>query len=118
MRKIHNLENRKAIRRKLRKSTTPQEVILWSRIRRNQLGYKFRRQHSIGKYIVDFYCPEKKLIIELDGSQHIEKQKEHDEQRDEYLKSLGFIILRFWDSEINNNLDGVLLKILERLMRR
>ena len=115
MRTIHNLENRKIIRRKLRKSSTPHEVILWSRIRKSQLGYKFRRQHSIGKYIVDFYCPERKLIIELDGSQHIEKQKDYDKQRDEYLKSLGFEILRFWDNDINNNLDGVLLKILKYL---
>jgi very-short-patch-repair endonuclease len=115
MRKIHNLESKKYFRRKLRKSITPQEVILWSRIKRNQLGYKFRRQHSIGKYIVDFYCPEKKLIIELDGSQHIEKQKEYDKQRDKYLKNLGFAILRFWDNDINNNLNGALLKILEYL---
>jgi very-short-patch-repair endonuclease len=91
MRKIHNLENRKIIRRKLRKSSTPQEVILWSRIRKNQLGYKFGRQHSIGKY------------------------KEYDEQRDKYLKSLEFTILRFWDNDINKNLEGVLLKILEYL---
>jgi very-short-patch-repair endonuclease len=115
MRSIHNLENRKTIRRKLRKSATLHEIILWSRIRRNQLGYKFRRQHSIGKYIVDFYCPEKKLIIELDGGQHAEKQKDYDKQRDEYLKNLGFIIFRFWDSDINSNLEGVLQKILEYL---
>jgi len=115
MRGIHNLKNKKAIRKRLRKSSTPQEVILWSRLRRNQLGYKFRRQHSIGRYIVDFYCPEKKLIIEIDGSQHIETQKEYDEQRDEYLKSLGFTVLRFWDNDVNNNLDGVLMKILEHL---
>lgn len=115
MRIIHNLKNRKNIRKKLRKSSTPQEVILWSRIRKNQLGYKFRRQHSIGKYIVDFYCPEKRLIIELDGSQHIERQKEYDKQREEYLNNLGFTILRFWDNEINNNLDGALIRISEYL---
>lgn len=115
MRKIHNLKNRETIRKKFRKSSTPQEVILWSRLRRNQLGYKFRRQHSIGKYIVDFYCAKKKLVIEIDGSQHIEKQKEYDEQRDVYLKDLGFDVLRFWDNEINNNLDGALVKIMEYL---
>ncbi|PIQ74555.1 MAG: DNA (cytosine-5-)-methyltransferase [Candidatus Portnoybacteria bacterium CG_4_8_14_3_um_filter_44_10] len=115
MRKIHNLENRKTIRRKLRNSSTPHEVILWSRIRRGRLGYKLRRQHSIGKYIVDFYCPKKKLIIEVDGSQHIEQQREYDKQRDEYLKNLGFTMLRFWDNDIDNNLDGVLMKISEYL---
>jgi very-short-patch-repair endonuclease len=115
MRSMHNLENKKDFRRKLRKSSTPHEIILWSRLRRSQLGCKFRRQHSIGKYIVDFYCPEKRLIIELDGGQHAEKQKDYDKQRDEYLKNLGFKILRFWDSDINSNLESVLNRILEYL---
>lgn len=115
MRTIHNLKNRKLYRKILRKAATPQEVILWSRLRKNQLGYQFRRQHSIGFYIVDFYCAKKKLIIEIDGSQHIEKQKEHDKERDKYLENLGFTVLRFWDSEINNNLNGALMKIKEHL---
>lgn len=79
------------------------------------MDYKFRRQHSIGKYIVDFYCPEKKLIIEIDGSQHIDIQREYDIERDKYLKNLGFKILRFWDNDVNNNLEGVLMKIVEKL---
>ena len=110
---IHNLVNKKQFRKKLRQLATPQEVILWSRIKNNQLGCKFRRQHSIGKYTVDFYCPEKRLIIEIDGSQHIDS--EYDKIRDEYLKSLNFRILRFWDNEVNNNLDGVLMRIIENL---
>ncbi|MBU4143052.1 DUF559 domain-containing protein [Patescibacteria group bacterium] len=110
---IHNLVNKKQIRRKLRSSATPQEIILWSRLKNSQLGYKFRRQHSIGKYIVDFYCPEKKLIIEIDGSQHIDNV--YDAERDAYLKNLRFKVLRFWDNDVNNNLDGVLLKIMEDL---
>jgi len=77
------------------------------------LGCKFRRQHSISKYIVDFYCPERKLIIEIDGSQHIENA--YDAQRDEYLNNLGFKVLRFWDNDVSNNLDGILLKIIEGL---
>jgi very-short-patch-repair endonuclease len=85
-------------------------------LRRNQLGYKFRRQHSIGKYIVDFYCPEKKLIIELDGWQHKEEnQKRYDKERSEYMKKLGFNILRFWNNEVNNNLEGTILRILNDL---
>ncbi len=113
MRKVHNLINRKQIRRKLRNSATPQEVILWSRLKNKGLGYKFRRQHSIGKYIVDFYCPEKRLVIEIDGSQHI--NSEYDAKRDQYLKDLGFKVLRFWDNDVNNNLEGVLLKIIDNL---
>ena len=77
------------------------------------MGCKFRRQHSISKYIVDFYCPERKLIIEIDGSQHIENA--YDAQRDEYLNNLGFKVLRFWDNDVSNNLDGILLKIIEGL---
>jgi len=115
MRTIHNLQNKKQFRKSLRKSATPQEIILWSRLRNNQLGYKFRRQHSVGKYIVDFYCSEKRLIIEIDGSQHIEEQKQYDEERSKYLESLNFKVLRFWDNEVNNNLEGVLLKIIEDL---
>lgn len=113
MRKVHNLTGKKSIRRKLRKASTPQEVILWSRLRNNRLGHKFRRQHSIGKYIVDFYCPKRRLIIELDGSQHIDS--EYDKERDRHLKGLGFKILRFWDNDVNNNLEGILLKIVENL---
>ncbi|PIQ75110.1 MAG: hypothetical protein CO001_00900 [Candidatus Portnoybacteria bacterium CG_4_8_14_3_um_filter_40_10] len=115
MRKIHNLLNKKQFRKNLRKPSTPQETILWSRLRNNQLGHKFRRQHSIGKYIVDFYCPERRMIIEIDGSQHIEAQRDYDVERDNYLKKLGFRVLRFWDNEINNNLEGILLKIIDNL---
>jgi len=115
MRTIHNLQNKKQFRKSLRKSATPQEIILWSRLRNNQLGYKFRRQHSIGKYIVDFYCSERNLVIEIDGSQHIEVQRDYDAERDNYLKKLEFKVLRFWDNEVNNNLEGVLLKIIEDL---
>ena len=110
MRTVHNLKNRKTIRRKLRKSSTPHETILWSRIRKNQLGLKFRRQHSIGKYIVDFYCPEKNLVIELDGWQHKE-QIEYDNERSKFLESLNLKIIRFWNNDINNNLDSVILEI-------
>lgn len=113
MRTIHNLIAKKNFRRILRKKSTPQEVIVWSRLKNGRLGCKFRRQHSISKYIVDFYCPERKLIIEIDGSQHIENA--YDAQRDEYLNNLGFKVLRFWDNDVSNNLDGILLKIIEGL---
>jgi very-short-patch-repair endonuclease len=112
MRTTHNLQNKIYFRKKLRRNSTPQEIILWSRLRRNQLGFKFRRQHSIGKYIVDFYCPEKKLIIEVDGGQHDEDAiKKYDKRRSEYLEKLNFRILRFWDRDINLNLEGVIGEI-------
>jgi len=98
----------------LRNNATPQEVILWSRLRRNGLGYKFRRQESIGKYIVDFYCPEKKLIVEIDGWRHKENET-YDNDRTTYLESLGLKILRFWNNEVNDNLEGVILRIEEHL---
>ena len=98
--------------RVLRKNATDAEKLIWRRIRnRNLAGYKFRRQHAIGKYIVDFVCLERKLIVELDGSQHFERQK-YDNKRTEYLKHLGFDVLRFWNNEVFDNVDGVLERIL------
>lgn len=105
----------KANSRSLRKKSTPQEILLWSRIKnRNFHNLKFRRQHVIAKYIVDFICLEKKIIIELDGLQHKrEKDMKYDTNRNNYLKSLGFTVLRFWNNEVNENLEGVMLKIEE-----
>ena len=103
-------------RKRLRHNLTPQEIILWSRLKREQLGCKFRRQHSIGNYIVDFYCPKKKLIVELDGCQHKrEKDTKYDTKRTAYFESLDICVLRFWNNEVNENLDGVILKIEENL---
>ena len=89
---------------------TPQEIILWSKIRQQQLGVKFRRQQSIGPFIADFYCAEKKLIIEIDGYQHEDNVK-HDNKRTEFFNSLGLKVLRFWNSDINTNINGVIMKI-------
>ncbi len=113
MTKIYNQTKIKHQRKFLRKSATIHEIILWSRIKNNQLGYKFRRQYSIGKYIADFCCLEKRLIVEIDGSEHFESI--HDFIRDKYVENLGFRILRIWNNEINNNLNGVIEKILELL---
>ncbi len=95
----------------LRKEPTPAERKLWAIIRNDQLGVSFRRQHAIGKYIPDFVCIEKKLIIELDGSQHLE-QEEYDNERTKYLESLGYKVIRFWNNDVMNNIDGVILAIL------
>ncbi|MGB2924048.1 MAG: HsdR family type I site-specific deoxyribonuclease, partial [Limnothrix sp.] len=96
--------------RELRKNQTSAEKVFWEIVRAKRfLGLKFRRQHQIGNYIVDFYCHAKKLVIELDGGIHNEPaQKEGDRQRDEYLKSLGHRVLRFTNDQIFNNLETVL----------
>ena len=108
--KSKNLEKRKL----LRKNQTPQEVILWSKLRRNQFGIKFKRQYSVGPYVLDFYSPRNKLAIEIDGSQHLENI-EYDLNRNKYLSSLGIITLRFWNNDINKNIDEVINKIISEL---
>ena len=103
------------ISRKLRKDSTPQEIILWSRLRnRGFNNLKFRRQYPISHYVVDFICFEKKIIIEIDGWHHKEENQErYDCERTKHFKELGFIVIRFWNDEINNNLKGEMLKIEE-----
>ena len=98
----------------LRKELTLAERKLWSAIRNDQLGVNFRRQHAIGKYIPDFVCIEKKLIIELDGSQHLE-QTEYDAERTKYLEAQGYKVIRFWNNDVVNRNDSVLKVILDSL---
>ena len=99
--------------RNLRRESTPQEIILWSRIKNRQFkNLKFKRQYQIGTYIVDFICEEKKLIIELDGWQHSE-QENYDMERTKYLERQGYKVIRIWNGEINSNLAGVFLKLDE-----
>ena len=101
-------------RKELRKYLTPQEFKLWFYLKSKNIGTKFRRQHGIGPYIVDFYCKEKNLIIELDGSQHLEA-REYDKERDLYLQTIGIKVLRFWNSEIDNNMEDVLNRIKQEI---
>jgi very-short-patch-repair endonuclease len=98
----------------LRKDPTPAERKLWSRIRNNQLEVNFRRQHAIGNFIPDFVCIEKKLIVELDGSQHLE-QEEYDRERTAYFESKGYRVIRFWNNDVTNNLEAVLKVIWDTL---
>ena len=106
------MNSKNILARNLRKNQTPQEQKLWRFIRNNQLGVKFKRQYPIGDYIVDFICREKWLIIELDGSQHNEDNNIiNDEIRTKYLESRGFKVIRFWNNDINNNIEGVILEI-------
>jgi very-short-patch-repair endonuclease len=111
---IHNNNKLLERRRKLRNQCTRQEKILWYYLKNKKLGCKFQRQHSIGHYIADFYCPSKNLIIELDGNQHLENQK-YDHERTGYLEMRGFKVLRFWNNEIDANLIEVLATIQECL---
>ena len=103
--------------RQLRKNMTEAESFLWQRIRRKKLkGRQFYRQKNIGNYIVDFYCPSAKVIVELDGGQHFTQEGAREDQvRDKYLESLGFTILRFSDREVFKDIEGVLEKIFEHL---
>lgn len=105
------------IARQLRKRLTPQEVKLWANLRTlQQLGFHFRRQAPIGTYIVDFACFQKRVVIEADGGQHgFTENAERDHRRDAFLASQGFRILRFWNSDIDQNLDGVMEHILMAL---
>ena len=104
-----NTQKQKAMRKLLRHNATPQEIILWARLRNSQLGFKFRRQFSVDNFILDFYCPEKRLAIEIDGSQHIDSTA--DDERTKSLNAQGIQVLRFWNNEVNTNVNGVLLKI-------
>ena len=106
----------KSLARKLRKQATDAELLIWKHLRARQLnGYKFRRQHVIEPYIVDFFCMEAMLIIEVDGGQHTD-QRINDNIRTAYLQSQGYRVIRFWNNEIVDDIDIVLEKILNILI--
>ena len=93
---------------KLRKVPTPAEKKLWAYLRGDKLnGVNFRRQHAIGNFIPDFVSIKKKLIVELDGSQHLE-QAEYDVERRRYFESQGYKVIRFWNNQVENDIAGVL----------
>ncbi len=105
--------------RDLRRSQTDAEKLLWRNLRRSQLDVKFRRQHPIAGYIVDFYCHEAQLAVELDGGGHATlDQSRYDRVRTELLECIGVKLLRFWNTEVFENLDGVLTTILNEVQRR
>lgn len=118
MAQIHNLPYLKERRRTLRKQLTAAETALWTLLRRQKLGRKFRRQHSIENYIVDFYCPSERLIIELDGEIHRNLgQSNADFLRDQRLSSLGFQILRFENKLVFEQPETVLEIIKSRFIK-
>lgn len=102
----------KEFARTLRKNQTEEEKKFWQVVRNSKLGVKFRRQFQINnKYIADFVCLEKRLIIEIDGGQH--NDNFYDVQRTFYLENLNFKIIRFWNNEINQNIDGYIQYLKE-----
>jgi len=115
IRHLNNLNQLLVARRELRNNATKEENAIWLRLKNKNLGFKFRRQHSIGKFILDFYCPIKKLGIEIDGRQHL-SNKEYDKERNDYLNSFGVKIIRFSNDKINNDLDEVIMIIQEKLI--
>jgi very-short-patch-repair endonuclease len=105
--------------RDLRRRQTDAERLLWRNLRRLQLEVKFRRQHPIAGYIVDFYCAEAQLAVELDGGGHAGlDQARYDRVRAELLECIGVKLLRFWNNEVFDNLDGVLETILKEVLTR
>ena len=97
--------------KQLRQQPTETETRLWRHLRRKQLDeLRFRRQAPIGSYIVDFFCPEARLIVELDGGQHSDQQ-DYDDRRTRWLEQRGYRVLRFWNNDVLGNLDGVLVEI-------
>ena len=117
MKRVNNLPILKQRRKELRGNSTTQEELLWSRLRQSRSGFKFKRQHSIGPYILDFYCPEKRLAVELDGRQHVEN-KDYDVERAHYLREFGIKIVRFWNSEVDDNIEAALKRIMQELNLR
>jgi len=107
----------KPFARELRKNMTDAEKRLWAKIRMRQMGgHQFYRQRAIGNYIVDFYCPKAKLVLEVDGGQHYsDEQIEIDKKRSSYLNRLGFKVMRFTNLDVLNNIDVVLDEIYRYL---
>ena len=109
------MNQRRTHARELRKNPTDAERLLWQRLRYWQVdGCKFRRQQPVGPYIVDFVCLQKRLIVELDGGQHAERAN-YDGNRDAWLRDQDFVVLRFWNNDVMQNIDGVMEKIVEKL---
>lgn len=107
-------------RKELRNNSTYAEVFFWQQVKGRQLeGRKFRRQSSIGSYIVDFYCPEEKLVVELDGEVHFDEEAiKYDKKRIEFLESVGLKVIRFENNEVLKNTEYVFSKIKECFNKR
>jgi len=113
---IHNRKALKQWRKDLRNHLTPAEAKLWTCLQKSQLGQKFRRQHSVESYILDFYCPQSRLAVELDGDDHFTPDGlAYDKKRDIFLQTYGIRVLRFENEDVFNKLPDVLSVIPEYL---
>ena len=115
---IYNQRSQKDLRKKLRKNQPITERLLWSKLRNRQLfGFKFRRQYGVGPFSVDCCCPKARLVVEVDGDSHYfnENTKQKDKERQRYIEDSGFVVLRFTNAEIVENIEGVLQVIAGHL---
>jgi very-short-patch-repair endonuclease len=105
--------------REMRQPQTPAEATLWQHLRNRNLRYKFRRQHPIDRFIIDFYCAEAKLLIEIDGASHLDKEQvEYDKARTEYLEELGYKVIRFTNNDVRYNINAVVDEIIKVAEKR
>ncbi|HUR99712.1 MAG TPA: endonuclease domain-containing protein [Pyrinomonadaceae bacterium] len=111
---VHNLPDTSQFRRELRRGLTPAEARLWTLLKNSRLeGRKFRRQHSVGKYVLDFYCPSEKLAVELDGEGHFTLPAvSHDAERRRFLESYGIRVIRFENESVFKSEKSVLARII------
>jgi very-short-patch-repair endonuclease len=113
---IHNRKDLEAYRKRLRNHSTSAEATLWNHLKSSQLGKKIRRQHSVGNYILDFYCATLKVAIELDGAHHFtEEGRRYDEKRTTYLEGLSIKVIRFENRRVFEDLEKVLREIKQVL---
>lgn len=113
MTRVFNRSSEMARRRLLRNNRPRAEVLLWSALKHKQIAnHRFRRQYSIGPYIVDFYCPASRLAIEVDGDSHLQPRvEEYDRHRQNYIESFGIRVVRVTNTEVYGDLDGVIRRI-------
>ena len=116
---VSNLKHKRPLRQSLRNNATQAERKLWRSLQGKQLdGFKFRRQHSIDRYILDFFCPSANLAIELDGETHYTPEAiEYDRVRDEYLEAVGIKVVRYRNQDVYENIEGVLEDLRMHLAR-
>lgn len=113
---MYNDKKIKANRRELRKNLTDAERLIWKCIRNKQIGgLKFFRQYSVGLFVLDLYCPQIRIAIEVDGGQHAEETKRHDDERTNFLNKQNIRVIRFWNNEVLSNIEGVVGRIVEEV---
>lgn len=114
---VYNRSTQRSVRKQLRHHIPESEIILWAALKGKKLeGVKFRRQYSVGRYVVDFYCPQLKLAIEIDGDSHFTEEAEHyDQKRTAYIESIGITVTRFTNLDVKQNLDSVIAQVQQEI---